>query len=227
MVAPVIIGAAIAGGASLLGGALAKRPEPARSVPDYTHMKEGVQWRVEDAKRAGVHPVYAMGFNPGSPGAITTGSTGPSSSAVMGRSLASAGQNIGSAVATLPRQEQQSWAREQQQMTRDRHSVDMMQAQRDFVGSSAAASAGARAEQYPSTPRETNLWDPASTQIPGQGAIAGPDTEELLWGAAARWYRDYYLKNAEKRYFRDLYRKRYPGRARRYDESISYPEVMY
>ena len=42
---------------------------------NYDHLKYGVQWRVEDAKRAGIHPIYALGANVSSP-IVTQGSAG-------------------------------------------------------------------------------------------------------------------------------------------------------
>lgn len=35
--------------------------------PDYTHLQKGIQWRVEDAKKAGIHPLAALGANVSSP----------------------------------------------------------------------------------------------------------------------------------------------------------------
>lgn len=64
--------------------------------------KHGIRWRVEDAKDAGIHPLYAMGASvPGfTPSPISLGSRRGT-----GRGLASAGQDIGraiSATATAP-----------------------------------------------------------------------------------------------------------------------------
>lgn len=89
MVAPVVIGAAISGAASLLGGG-------SSNSKGYDFQREmaqhGVRYRVEDAKRAGVHPLYALGAQ--LPGGIPMDS---------GRSreeaIAEAGQAIGSGIA--------------------------------------------------------------------------------------------------------------------------------
>lgn len=106
MVAPVIIGAAIAGGASLLGGR--KSSDEASSInaqqlafgrEQMAFQKEfaqhGVRWRVEDAKAAGLHPLHAMGgiLPSASPVSVDFQQSG------AGAALAEAGQHVGRAVA--------------------------------------------------------------------------------------------------------------------------------
>ena len=149
MVAPAIIGGAIAAGGSLLGGFFGDKAESKPYVPDYTHLQKGVQWRVKDAREAGIHPVYAMGFNPGSPAIVGGGGSGPSP---MGPALASMGQNIGAAIASLPPQEQRNWTREQMQMSREMHRARMAQISTDVIAQQARASAGALISQRPETP---------------------------------------------------------------------------
>lgn len=64
--------------------------------------QNGVRWRVEDAQRAGVHPMFALGINPSqaTPQAIDFGVTGSGSKKNrMGDAIANAGQNISRAVA--------------------------------------------------------------------------------------------------------------------------------
>jgi len=58
------IGAVLGGLGSLFGG---------KQKTDYTGMKKGVQWRVADAKAAGIHPLAAMGLPLASP-MVTSGS---------------------------------------------------------------------------------------------------------------------------------------------------------
>jgi len=90
MVDPIITGAAISAGAQLLGGAFGARSASKQVRFQKQFAKRGVQWRVADAKKAGIHPLYALGANL------------PQYSPVhnpMGDALAAAGQNIGAAVA--------------------------------------------------------------------------------------------------------------------------------
>lgn len=67
----------------------------------YKHQKEfaqeGIQWKVADAKKAGIHPLYALGANTTSYAPVSVGDTNPLSG------LAAAGQDISRAVdATRP-----------------------------------------------------------------------------------------------------------------------------
>ncbi len=48
----------------LLGGLFGSKKT---ATPDYTHLKQGIQWKVADAKAAGIHPLYALGAQVGSP----------------------------------------------------------------------------------------------------------------------------------------------------------------
>lgn len=73
MVAP-IIGAAISAGGSLLGGFLNNKAASDESQKNWdrqkTAMKNQIQWKVQDAEKAGIHPLAALGVNPASaPGA--------------------------------------------------------------------------------------------------------------------------------------------------------------
>lgn len=54
----------IAAGATLgLANKILNKP----AKPDYTGMQKGIQWRVEDAKQAGISPLAALGANIGAP----------------------------------------------------------------------------------------------------------------------------------------------------------------
>jgi hypothetical protein len=101
------VGPAIAAGASLLGGALgrsssskAREAEGVQRDLDRQLQREfaqsGIRWKVNDAKLAGIHPLYALGaqthsFAPTSAGVSMTGDP-------FADSLQSAGQDIGRAV---------------------------------------------------------------------------------------------------------------------------------
>lgn len=100
---PSIIGA----GASLLGGLLgsddaedARDDANARQATSDALQREfaqnGIQWRVEDAKRAGIHPVFALqgGGAAYAPSAFTVDGGSP-----MGDAMRDMGQNLSRAVA--------------------------------------------------------------------------------------------------------------------------------
>lgn len=94
---PAIVGGAIGAAGSLLGGSMSARVQKQQAEKDRAMQREfaqqGIRWRVEDAKAAGLHPLYALG-------AQTMGYA-PSyvGEDPMGRAVAEAGQSIGNAVA--------------------------------------------------------------------------------------------------------------------------------
>lgn len=101
-----MLGNIISAGASILGGILGSKEADKAREAQAQHLAQqaalqkefaqhGIKWRVEDAKRAGIHPIYALG----SSGATYT----PSSAAFaadtsLPSALAAAGQDIGRAV---------------------------------------------------------------------------------------------------------------------------------
>lgn len=97
---PALIGAA----ASLAGGFLSnKANEKANKQTQENALRQealqkefaqsGIQWKVDDAKKAGIHPLYALGANTVSYSPSTVGAT-PNNFDFLG----SAGQNVGRAV---------------------------------------------------------------------------------------------------------------------------------
>lgn len=69
-----MLGALIGAGASLLGGLMGKSAQQdANRINQENAMRQealqrefaqsGIQWKVEDAKKAGIHPLYALGAN--------------------------------------------------------------------------------------------------------------------------------------------------------------------
>lgn len=86
------IGGVASGGLSLAGSLLnaGQNRQAMRFSADQqeNQMKHGLQWRVEDAKRAGIHPLYALGANISSSPIIPAGDVGGYGG------LADMGQNI-------------------------------------------------------------------------------------------------------------------------------------
>lgn len=98
---PALIGAA----SGLLGGLLNKssadssrRSQEAMAAQNIALQREfaqqGIRWRVEDARAAGIHPLFALGAQTHSFSPVSVGSSADTS---MGDAIASAGQNIGRA----------------------------------------------------------------------------------------------------------------------------------
>lgn len=100
MIAEALIGAASSALGGLLGNKSAKEANQAaerNAQKQYEQQKEfaqsGIQWKVADAEKAGIHPLYAMGANTVSYAPQSIGST-PSNFDFVGQ----AGQNIGRAI---------------------------------------------------------------------------------------------------------------------------------
>lgn len=121
MVLP-LIGGIISAGAGLLGGMMNNNAQQAinqqntaaaaeANQKNYEAQKEfaqhGLRWKVDDATAAGVHPLYALGAQGQSFAPSFVGST--SESGRPGDGLASAGQDIGRAVAATQTLEERAY----------------------------------------------------------------------------------------------------------------------
>lgn len=136
--------------------------------------KNGIRWRVEDAKAAGLHPLYSLTGN--LPGGAPTGAItidgGGGDSGHMSRALHSAGQNISRAVTAS-----------QDEHMRNLHKAQLLtleaQAERDFAQASfyrtQAARAGQADGQSTAFPSDvvTDASQPADTVQLGSVSING------------------------------------------------------
>lgn len=97
---------ALSGGATLLGSAISAITGKSARDTEYQRQQEfaqnGVRWRVEDAKAAGIHPLVALGAH--------TSTYSPQAAVGTDYGLSSAGQNISRAI------EAKQTARERQEM---------------------------------------------------------------------------------------------------------------
>lgn len=93
----MVLPALIAAGAALAGGMLSSKSQSDANKANIKYQKqfaqEGIQWRVADAEKAGIHPLYALGAQTTSFSPSVVGDTS------MGNALAAAGDNIGRAIA--------------------------------------------------------------------------------------------------------------------------------
>lgn len=80
--------ALISAGASLLGGFMQNKAQKRQEDMQREFAQSGIQWKVKDAEKAGIHPLYALGAQ--------TTSFQPTAVGDMG--IAEAGQNIGRAI---------------------------------------------------------------------------------------------------------------------------------
>lgn len=100
---PLVTSTLISTGANILGKFFGGGDDAAEKAADANYAiqkefaKNGIRWRVEDAQRAGIHPLYALGAQttPGSPVMVDGGSN----SNPIGESLAEAGSGIARAMA--------------------------------------------------------------------------------------------------------------------------------
>lgn len=90
-----MIGNIISAGASLLGGLLGRSSAEKQAAKQEALQREfatsGIQWKVEDAKKAGVHPLYALGASTHSYSPMTVGDPLPGA-------ISEAGNSVGRAV---------------------------------------------------------------------------------------------------------------------------------
>lgn len=91
-----MLGALVGAGASLIGGLLGKSSTEKANAQNIRLQKqfaqEGIRWKVEDAKKAGIHPLYALGAQTHSFAPAVVGDT------ALPNAMAEAGQNIGRAI---------------------------------------------------------------------------------------------------------------------------------
>jgi len=83
-----MLGSLISAGADLLGGLIGKSSADKQSAMQKEFAQNGIQWKVADAKKAGIHPLYALGANTMSYSPVATGDFG----------VSQAGQDIGRAI---------------------------------------------------------------------------------------------------------------------------------
>lgn len=94
-----MLSAIIGAGSNIIGGLLGANEKKKDREAQKEFAQSGIQWKVQDAKKAGVHPLYALGAQTHSFAPVSTGSMD------LGTGIAAAGQDISRAVhATAPAQ---------------------------------------------------------------------------------------------------------------------------
>lgn len=109
MVAPAIGAALVGAGSSLVGGLLGNRNNRSNAQRQEAIQREfaqnGLQWKVEDAKKAGLHPLAALGASGASYTPVQVGDA-------LGPALSNAGQDISRGMlAAADRQDRETIAR--------------------------------------------------------------------------------------------------------------------
>lgn len=179
------VGQAAGGLAGLFGGGggnnnqfnLAVMREQAQLQREFA--QNGIQWRVNDAKAAGIHPLYALGGGGAtySPSAVAIGDNRSSD---LGRDLANMGQGLGRAVAATASKEDRADAAYQSQMRI--MGLERANLENRLLETQIAASQGAlmRAQVGPGLPT-----GPAVNGLPGHG-VYSPKPAEVTTTNPAR-----------------------------------------
>lgn len=159
--------AAIGAGAGLLGGFLDRRESSQQASANrqlqYDFAQQGIQWRVADAEKAGVHPLYAIGAN------IPTYSPVRGSYGHLGRAVAGAGQAIGDYLSKAALAEERA---EDRAMLRERHRLESLKTMAEIRGQNIA---NANANRTPVR---------SASGLPGQqtmGFWSGPGSPRVLY----------------------------------------------
>lgn len=101
-----MLGSLISAGANIIGGFLGKSSADSAREQNAAHAaaqmqaqkdfaQQGIRWRVNDAKKAGIHPLYALGAS--TPSYTPTSATFTADNS-LGNAFSAAGQDIGRAI---------------------------------------------------------------------------------------------------------------------------------
>lgn len=167
-IAAPVIGAA----GSLFGGSKDREAAEQQQFQNYLNQKEfaqmGIRWRVEDAKAAGLHPLYALQGSGAtfSPNPIVTN---------FGESFSRAGQDLGRAASALVSPNEKA-------MTSAQLEVAASQAAKNWAEASYWSSAAARGRQG-----AVGTQEPAPITVPGvdihalapMGQVVGKELPEF------------------------------------------------
>lgn len=173
-----MIGELIGAATSVVGGLMGNKAQKqqnkyneALQAQEYARQKEfaqsGIQWKVSDAEKAGIHPLYALGAQTTSyaPSQVGGGAADYSF-------LANAGQNIGRAIDST-----RGPAARLQALQLTGAGIELEGKQLDNeIKKATLASAISTARQAGTGPGIPSLAD-ISTDLPGSSAIEGPNTE--------------------------------------------------
>lgn len=152
-----IIGAA----SSIIGGIIGNQSRDKQAAANNRLQREyaqsGIQWKVADAKAAGIHPIYALG-------APTTSYQSQPLGDSLGPAISNAGQDIGRAV--------NSTSSPTQRMTAYSQAAQALQLERGALENELLKSQVARSRQTPNPaiPSATQSWG-----VDGQGETANMD----------------------------------------------------
>lgn len=151
---PAIAGAALIGAASdLIGGHLNREAQEDANLANANLQRElaqsGITWRVQDAKRAGLHPLFALG--------AAGAQASPSFQVMADDSFSRAGQNLSRAAT--------AFSADERELVAARLEGIKAQTFKDFAIGSAAAAEAAKLRQSANPP----VAEAFPLDLPGQG----------------------------------------------------------
>lgn len=167
-----MFGSIIAAGSSLLGGLFGQSNQNKQMDKQIAAQREfaqhGVRWKVDDAKAAGVHPLYALGANTHSFSPIGLGSND------LGAGVAGAGQEIGRAIDARGTAPERAYTA----------SLQKLQLQRGELENALLASQLARMNSPSQLPPPTPLAGAAANRwlVDGQAQSAPPHNAQRFPG---------------------------------------------
>lgn len=153
-----MLGNLISAGASLLGGLLGKKQADKNIQLQKQFAQQGIQWKVADAKAAGIHPIYALGAPTHSFSPVSIGDS-------LGSGIRAAGQDIGRAInsTSSPGQRRDAFTLAAQSLQLERGGLE-----NELLRSQIART---RQQMNPALPTATQQYG-----VPGQEATALSDT---------------------------------------------------
>lgn len=197
-------GTAAAVGGSLLGGAMSDSSNRGIARANRAMQREfaqkGIQWRVADARKAGINPIYALGANTSTPvGQPMTGSA-------KGDAIAEAGQAI---------------SRHAENRAQEAHEVNLQKMKADAAKSLAetqlAASQAKRVDQ--ATQNDKIMTSVTGSKLDTTGLTPAEDYENMFGGIVGEyeglknraylWWRDQVYPSVE------LYKKEQKAQTRK------------
>lgn len=171
------VGGALIGGGLGLAGSLVGGSNKKQIRWQREQLQKGIQYRVADAKKAGIHPLYALGANIQSPSPIQV-------SGGLGEGLQQMGQGLGQ----ISQRFQMNWER-QQTMAQIRVMESETQkniAMSQFYRSQALNPQSSSAPQASlTTDSAGNIIGPGEPQLPGQVNLKPMDMYSTAPGNAA------------------------------------------
>lgn len=152
-----MLGSLISAGTSILGGLLGSSEKSKDRKMQKEFAQSGIQWKVEDAKKAGVHPLYALGANTHSFAPVSTGGD-------IGTGIAAAGQDISRAVNSTS---DQSTRLNSFNTAIQKLSVDKMSLENDLLRSQIAKINATSTPAMPTAGQRYLIDGQGSTALPG------------------------------------------------------------